>query len=70
MKLFLDFTQSNLNFERSFVTIHQVLRKIWLFENEFQARNFGQRFWGYQICQQTVHKIDKFHSHFQLKSKR
>ena len=24
----------------------------------------------YQICQQTVHKITKFHSHFQLKSKR
>ena len=23
---------------------------------------------GYQICQQTVHKIAKFHSHFQLKS--
>ena len=27
-------------------------------------------FWGYQICQQTVQKINKFHSHFQLKSKR
>ena len=27
-------------------------------------------FSGYQICQQTVHKITKFHSHFQLKSKR
>ena len=24
----------------------------------------------YQICQQTVHKIAKFYSHFQLKSKR
>ena len=26
-------------------------------------------FWGYQICQQTVHEITKFYSHFQLKSK-
>ena len=26
-------------------------------------------FFGYQICQQTVHNITKFHSHFQLKSK-
>ena len=25
-------------------------------------------FWGYQICQQIVHKITEFHSHFQLKS--
>ena len=25
-------------------------------------------FWGYQICQQNVHKITEFHSHFQLKS--
>ena len=24
-------------------------------------------FLGDQICQQTVHKIAKFHSHFQLK---
>ena len=26
-------------------------------------------FLGYQICQQTVHKITKFQSHFLLKSK-
>ena len=26
-------------------------------------------FWGHQICQQTVHKVTKFHSYFQLKSK-
>ena len=41
IKLFLDFTQSNLNFETSFVGIHQVLIEIWSFEHEFQARNFG-----------------------------
>ena len=35
--LFLDFIQSNLNFEPSFVGIHQVLREIWLFEHKFQA---------------------------------
>ena len=47
------------------------MREIWIVEHEFHARNFGQLdFWGYQICQQTVHKITKFHSHFQLKSKR
>ena len=44
--------------EPSFVGIHQVLREIWPFEHEFQFRNFGQfNFWGYQICQQTFHKI-------------
>ena len=42
MQLFLDSTQFNLNFEPSFVGIHQVLREMWLFEHEFQARNFGQ----------------------------
>ena len=26
-------------------------------------------FLNFQICQQTVHRITKFHSHFQLKSK-
>ena len=31
-----------LKFEPSFVEIHQVLREIWLFEHEFQARNLGQ----------------------------
>ena len=35
--LFLDFTQRNLNFESSFVGIHQILREIWLFEHEFQS---------------------------------
>ena len=40
--LLLDSTQSNLNFESSFVGIHQVLRKIWLSGHEFQAGNFGQ----------------------------
>ena len=42
MSLFLNFAQSYLNFEPSFVGIHQVLREIWRFELEFQARNFGQ----------------------------
>ena len=52
MYLFLSSTQYNLNFEPLLVGIQQVLREIWLFEREFQARNFGQRliFWGYQIC--------------------
>ena len=36
------------------------------FKREILA-NF--EFWGYQICQQTVNEITKFHSHFQLKSK-
>ena len=27
------------------------------------------KFWGYQICQQTFHKIIEFHLHFRLKSK-
>ena len=27
--------------------------------------NFG--FWGYQICQQTVHKFSTFHSQFPTK---
>ena len=42
MKLFLDFKQSNLNFEPSFVGSNHVLREIWLFEHKFRARNFGQ----------------------------
>ena len=58
-KLFLDSKQSNFKFEPSFVGIHQLLRVIWLFEHEFQARNFGQLriFLGYQICQRTVYKL-------------
>ena len=35
MQLVLDSTQSNLNFESSFVRIHQVLVEIWLFKHEF-----------------------------------
>ena len=42
MQLLLDSKQSNLNFEPLFVGIHQVLRDIWLFEPEFQARTFSQ----------------------------
>ena len=48
IELFLDSKQLNLNFERSFVGIHKVLREIWLFEHEFQTIIFGklQIFWG------------------------
>ena len=42
MSLFLNSIQSDINFEPSFVGIYQALREIWLFEHEFQARNFGQ----------------------------
>ena len=42
MQLMLDFAQSNLNLVASFVEIYQVLREIWLFEHEFQTRNFWQ----------------------------
>ena len=42
MQLFLDFTQSNSNFEPSVAGIHEVLREMWLFEHNFQARNFSQ----------------------------
>ena len=42
IKLCLASKQSNLNFDPSFVGIHQVLREIWLFEHEFQATNCGQ----------------------------
>ena len=40
MKLFLDSTQSNLNFLPSLVGTHQVLRERRLFEQRFYARNF------------------------------
>ena len=40
--LFLYSTQSNLNFQASFVGIRHVLREMLVFEHEFQARNFGQ----------------------------
>ena len=36
------------------------------FKQEILA-NF--EFLSYQICQQTVHKITKFHLHFQLESR-
>ena len=38
---FLDSTKSNLNFQPLFAAIHEVLRAIWPFEQEFQARIFG-----------------------------
>ena len=42
------------------------------FSTEILNLKFWQtsKFWEYQICQQTVHKITKFYSHFQVKSKR
>ena len=47
-----------------------MLREIWLFEHELQARNFGQPriFGGIKLINITVNRINKFHSHFQLKS--
>ena len=35
-------TPSKLDFEFSFVGICQTLIEIWLFEHEFQNRNFGK----------------------------
>ena len=37
MQPFLDFGQSNLNSEPSFVGINEALREIWLFEREFRT---------------------------------
>ena len=34
ISLFLDCTQSNLNFEPSFAGIHEILKVIWLFEHK------------------------------------
>ena len=42
MLLFFNFAQSNLNFELLCVGIHQVLKDKWLFEHQFQVRNFCQ----------------------------
>ena len=70
MQLFSNFTQPNLDFEPSFVGIRQVLREIWLLNINFKLEILGNlEFLGYPICQQTVHKITKFISHFKLKSK-
>ena len=53
MELLLDFTQSKLNFEPSFV-----LPEIWLLNINFRLEILANfEFLGYQICQQTVHKI-------------
>ena len=67
MWLFLHFTQSNVNFEPSFVEIHQVLREPWHFEHEFQARNFGQ-LWIF-VGIKFANKLFIYHSHFEPKSK-
>ena len=67
----LDFTQSKLNFELSFVEVHQVLREIWFFNRNVKQEILANfEFLGHQICQQTVHRITRFRLHFQLKSKR
>ena len=42
MKLFSNCTHSNLDFQLSFNSICQELIEIWLFEHEFQHRNFDQ----------------------------
>ena len=57
--LFLNFIQSDVNFEPSFVRIRQVLREIWLFEHEFLARNFGQFriFGGIKFVNKLVIKL-------------
>ena len=39
---------------------------MWHFEHEIFTNLIPLE---YKTCQQTVHKIAKFHSHFQLKSK-
>ena len=71
MLIFFNSKQYNITVESLFVEINQALREIWLFEHEFETKNLANsKFLGYQICQQTVHKIVKFHPHFELKSKR
>ena len=52
MQVFSDCTQSNSTFEPSFVEIHQVLKEIWLFENEFQDRK--------GMLQQGLKKLNNF----------
>ena len=60
--LYLDSTQANLNFEPSFVGIHQVLRERWLFDHEFQTGNFGQRriFGGIKLVNKLFIKLLNF----------
>ena len=54
--IFINFTLSNLKFEPWFVRIRQILIEIWLFEHEFQQRNFGQLriFGGIKFAKKTV----------------
>ena len=60
MQLFLDSTQSNLNYERSFARIHEVLGEVWLSEQKFQTRNFDQLrvFEGIKFVNKTVQRIN------------
>ena len=47
MQIFLDLTQSNLNFEPSFASMDEVLREIWFLNNKIKLEildNF--EFWG------------------------
>ena len=62
MQLFLDSTQSNLNYERSFPRIHEVLGEVWLSEHKFQTRNFDQLriFEGIKFVNKTVQRINNF----------
>ena len=69
---FSNFTQSNLNFEPSFVRICQVLTEIWPFLNEFENENFGQLriFGSVKFANKLLIKYPHFCLHFQHKSKR
>ena len=65
MKLILDSTPFNLNFEPSSVEIRQILIDIRPFEQYLNMKFCPtSNFWGYQICQQTAHQISTFYSHF------
>ena len=65
MQLFLHFTQPNLTFEPSFSEIHEVLREYGFLNINFKLEILAKFEF---FCQQTVQKIKKFHSHFQIKS--
>ena len=73
IKLFLNSTLFNLNFQPSFVGILQTLIEIWLFEHEFQNENFGQLLilrgikFANKLLTKFLHFIRisfAFHSHF------
>ena len=65
-QLFLDFTQSNLNFGPSYVGIHQLCRDEFSHLEFWTTSNFRTY---HDSRQHTFHKITKLHSHFQPKLK-